>query len=373
MGKQSNRVIQWRIATILMIAFLIIVILYWNRRSEPPETVIFNEPEVYHMLLAKVDANQDEMMRSIKVEHSVTIHSTKADKFNVTVITAYWNIGNVTNGVENQAKSPSKYLAYADSFRYIENPVVAYFDDKIMMEHFLKVRKECKYPTKVLLLDRSQLWGFKIEPQIARIYVDPSYPKKFPNFHSLYNCANHVKYDLMPFTHHINPFATEFFAWLDLGYFRDMPAGLPSYYNFQLTVPQDLDTLKVAYTEVSDRNDQLPISDIFRNCYFWVAGGMFIGRGELLRLISSDYKYHTELFLQNGLANTDQQILYSMYSSRNPNRPRVNLQTYRWDGSTYDEWMYLGEMLRNLWWIRVPIPSDCVACDRKSDLIPFFS
>jgi len=291
----------------------------------------------------------------------------------ITVVTAYWNIGLVSNGDPNQSKDPERYIRYMDSFAYIENPVVAYFDDPVMQEKFQTIRDQSGFPTKTIVFDnRTELWGFSLEPSMKELYAQPDYPKSIPNFHSTYNCAMHAKYDAMPHAVMNNYFNTDYFAWCDLGYFRDMPKGLGSHYNFQMTLPPEFDTKKVAFTQVASRDDKLSLKEIFFQSRFWVAGGFFIGTADPLLKLAEDYRYSTEKFLRMNLSETDQQILYGMYSRFNQDIPRVEIQSYTSDGTTTDSWMFLGELLRGIWWNNHPIPNDCYNCNR-SELIGFFS
>jgi len=290
----------------------------------------------------------------------------------ITVVTAYWNIGAIYNGIPFQSKDPKRYMRYMESYAYIENPVVAYFDDPVMEELFQVIRNRSGLPTKtVLFRNRTKLWAFNLEPRIKEIYSHPDYPKVIPNFHSSYDCATHAKFVAVPHAIQANYFNTEYFAWCDMGYFRDMPAGLKSHYHFRITLPPKFDMEKVAFTEISAPDDKLSLKDIFFKLRFWVASGLFIGRAELLSRLAEDYQYSTEKFLRMNLSETDQQILYGMYSRFNLDIPRTEIQVYLPDGTTRDPWMFLGELLREIWWQNNPIPNECHNCNR-SQLIDFF-
>ena len=290
----------------------------------------------------------------------------------ITIVTAYWNIGSITNGNINQSKDPARYLRYMHSFAYIENPVVAYFDDIIMEMQFLLIRKRARFPTKTILFkNRTELWSFSLESHLQEIHSQPGYPKSIPVFHTSYDVAMHAKYDTMTHAIKNNYFNTEYFAWCDLGIFRDMPGGLGSHYNFRMTLPPEFDREKVAFSQVTPRDDKLGLKDIFFGSRFWVAGGFFLGTTEPLLKLAEDYRYSTEKFLRMNLSATDQQVIYAMYSRFNQDVPQVEIQTYITDGTTTDLWMFLGELLRQIWWNNHPIPDDCHNCNR-SELIPFF-
>ena len=259
-----------------------------------------------------------------------------------------------------------------ESYAYIENPVVAYFDDPIMQRKFEHIRNQAGFPTKTILFqNRTELWGFSLEPRIKEILSRPGYPSQFPGFHSTYQCAMHAKYDAIQHAIVNNYFNTKYFLWCDLGIFRDMPKGLGSHYNFRMTLPPKFDTKKIAFTQVFPRNNGLSLNQIFLELNNWLAGGFFIGTADLLLKLAEDYRNSTEKYIRMNLAATDQQVLYAMYQQYNKDEPRVQIQVYVEDGSTDHFWMFLGELLRNNWWKINPIPDDCHECNR-TQLIDFF-
>ena len=107
-------------------------------------------------------------------------------------------------------------------FRQIDNPVVAYFDDDTFFEAFRNIRNgDLANKTKIVKVDRKDLWAFKLMPKVTRIFSDPMYPKFQPNtVVPEYSCSMHAKYELMIKAINDNYFTTDDFAWIDIGLFR---------------------------------------------------------------------------------------------------------------------------------------------------------
>jgi hypothetical protein len=80
-----------------------------------------------------------------------------------------------------------------------------------------------------------------------------------------------------------------------------------------------------------------------------VAGGMFIGTANLILQFEQLYKRAINYFLDKKIMNTDQQVLYSLYSQegRQALKPEIELQLYSPGKYPGDPWFYLGYHCRN--------------------------
>jgi len=274
----------------------------------------------------------------------------------VTVVTAYWNIGSIEEGIETDAKTPALYYTYADTYMFVLNPVVVYSDDARILERFRNVRANLS--TETILVNRDELWSFKLETRIAKVYSNPLYPKHHPNtVVPLYPCATHAKYDVMSLAVQSNFFNSDYFAWVDMGYWRDMYPELGASYKFGVSLPPQFDSEMVAYTEAFACRPDLSIENIYKKSYTSLTGGLFIGHGDQLLQLAEEYRFVTEKYLRQGLANTDQQVLYAMFSKYNNDTAKVRPQRYVWNQSRLNRWMYLGHLLRDEWYERHHIKS----------------
>jgi len=232
------------------------------------------------------------------------------------------------------------------------NPVVVYSDDTKLLERFRRARGNLT--TELIFMNRTELWSFQLEPRIAKIFAKPKYPKHHPNtVVPLYSCANHAKYDVVSLAIQSNYFNTKYFAWVDLGYWRDMGSELGAEYKFLLTLPPRFNHERVAFTEAFVFVPYASTTQIFLTSWLSMAGGFFIGHGDKMLLLTENYRYTTEKYMKRGLANSDQQVIYAMYAPlANSDTPKVQVQRYAWDKSSIPRWMYLGYYIRNQWYNR---------------------
>ncbi|XP_046567506.1 uncharacterized protein LOC124275868 [Haliotis rubra] len=100
----------------------------------------------------------------------------------ITVVTAYFNIGSFAKGSSANTFTPGKYMHWMKVFGNIRNNLVAYTDSKDVYDLFMNLRR--KFPsntTKVFLIDRHNLWSFSLAEEIRSIYKQPNYPRHRPN------------------------------------------------------------------------------------------------------------------------------------------------------------------------------------------------
>ena len=233
-----------------------------------------------------------------------------------------------------------------DIFSRIENPIVAYFDDKVYFDYFKQLRKkDTIFWEKTLVLEKRKedLWAFKMLPNISKIFSDPNYPKFLPNtVNPEYSCAMHAKYGLVSKTIEMNPFSTDYYAWIDIGLFRDLDHTKMDM--FHIDLPPDFNVSTVAYNQVYPRKKFISPKEIYLSNLVWVCGCFFIGHKEQLTKWVQHYMNYTVYSLQNGLINTDQQVIYAMVNDQQYNLD-INVQVYgpneQWGKGNWNPWFHL--------------------------------
>ena len=140
------------------------------------------------------------------------------------------------------------YMNWASAYRFVTNPLIVYTDSKDFYKFMMKA----------------------------------------------YSATQHAKYALVSNAIRDKHFENEFYAWIDIGYFRN---GV-KYNNFiQLLAPPDIDKNKIAVNQVLNYTKGLSPSTIFRQSKVWVAGGMFIGTANLILQFEQLYKRAINYFL----------------------------------------------------------------------------
>lgn len=258
----------------------------------------------------------------------------------ITVVTSFFDLGMYQKGIGGSVTS-SRYYQWATTFRRMVNPVVAYTDSVPFYEWFQYVRKAKSERTKLYLIKRKDLWAFRMLPNISALFEDPLYPKYHPNtVVPEYSCAQHAKYELLLTSVNNNPFNTALFSWLDIGYFREV---VNVSTEFCIQPPPNFDTGRVAMTRINSVDLNQDIETIFYHNVVWVGGGMLLGESVILSQFCDNYRKAVIRYLERGLMNTDQQIIFAMNTETELDnfKPNVELQLYYPpDNST--SWFYLG-------------------------------
>lgn len=264
---------------------------------------------------------------------------------NVTIVTAYWNLGTFQKGVGGLKFSTNTYFKWASTFKYLVNPLVVYTDCKEFKELMETLRSDRLNNTMIYLLNRTELWPFQLVTQMKSVLDQPGYPKHYPNtVIPEYPAAQHSKYAVVAETIRKGVFANPYFAWLDIGYFRDV---VERKVDFTLDIPPGFDPGKISVNRVEGLSMNIDPFTIFRKNIVWVGGGIFLGKGEALLQFEQLYHRAVKYFLDQQLVNSDQQVLYSMYSKkgREALKPNIELQLYIPKGSG-NPWFYLGYLCR---------------------------
>lgn len=264
---------------------------------------------------------------------------------NVTIVTAYWNLGTFQKGVGGLKFSTNTYFKWASTFKYLMNPLVVYTDCKEFKELMETLRSDRLNNTMIYLLNRTELWPFQLVTQMKSVLDQPGYPKYYPNtVIPEYPAAQHSKYAVVAETIRKGVFANPYFAWVDIGYFRDV---VERKVDFTLDIPPGFDPGKISVNRVEGLSMNIDPFTIFRKNIVWVGGGIFLGKGEALLQFEQLYHRAVKYFLDQQLVNSDQQVLYSMYSKkgREALKPNIELQLYIPKGSG-NPWFYLGYLCR---------------------------
>lgn len=274
--------------------------------------------------------------------------SRKISHSNLTVVTAYWNLGTFRKG-SSQTFTTNTYLTWTKTFQYLMNPLVIYTDCVQFRDLLTKLRSDGKleYQTELVFINRTTLWPFSLLDKIKQVYSQPGYPAHYPNtVNPAYSAAQHAKYAVVSDAVRRNLYNTSYFAWLDIGYFRDL---VKSTQFFELKIPPNLDSSRLAVNLVfHQRMDTRPYS-IFRSNIVWVGGGLFIGARDVVTEFEKIYEKAVLYFLDQKLMNSDQQVLYSLYSKegRKALKPTIELQLFHPTGGG-NPWFYLGYLCRNI-------------------------
>lgn len=264
---------------------------------------------------------------------------------NVTIVTAYWNLGTFQKGVGGLKFSTNTYFKWASTFKFLVNPLVVYTDCKEFKELMETLRSDRLNNTMIYLLNRTELWPFQLVTQMKSVLDQAGYPKYYPNtVIPEYPAAQHSKYAVVAETIRKGVFANPYFAWLDIGYFRDV---VERKVDFTLDIPPGFDPGKISVNRVEGLSMNIDPFTIFRKNIVWVGGGIFLGKGEALLQFEQLYHRAVKYFLDQQLVNSDQQVLYSMYSKkgREALKPNIELQLYIPKGSG-NPWFYLGYLCR---------------------------
>ena len=266
------------------------------------------------------------------------VTSSPQNTDDVTLVTAYFDIGSFQKGtMKGNTYSPGKYAAWMEVFEFIDNPLYVYVDNTKFSDFFKVIRENSNlfHKTKFIIVDRKNLWAFSLQKNISTIFSNPKYPKFYPNtVNANYSCAMHAKYEVMKKSVEDNAFKTKYFAWIDIGLFRDEKDLKCKRQRFHIHTPENLSETEIAYSEVHTPINK-GIKPIMHKNFVWVSGAFFIGIGDVMLKYTIEYMYYTEQFIGLKLINTDQQVIYAMRQPDVHNilrKPKVNIQTYHGGG-----------------------------------------
>jgi hypothetical protein len=261
----------------------------------------------------------------------------------VTVVTAYFDLGTFRKGHSGTYFTRDMYHNWARIFRHVKNPMVIFTDSEFFKLHITAIRNESLMSTKIVLLDRSSSWAFQNIDKIKKIFESSTYPKHYPNtVVPAYACAQHAKYDMIERAAKMNAFSTAYYMWIDIGYFRNRK----SENNFYLTKPPSFDDTKIAFNLINSKLkfDRSPATIMKQNLVL-LGGGLFFGKRDYVIKFAAQFEDAVDFFISQGLSNTDQQVIYAMFSKtgRKYLKPEVELQVYT--PPRDNDWFYLGTIM----------------------------
>ena len=268
-------------------------------------------------------------------------------EYEVTVVTAFFDIGPFEKNIYEGIRTPSYYTKWLSVFEYLNNPLYVYVDSIEYKTLFENVRRNSQRKTKIILVNREDIWGFSLRENISSIYSDPEYPKVVgKTTNAEYTCAMHAKFDVMLKSVNDNKFQTKYFAWLDIGYYRDT---VNATNQFKIYLPPCFDDSRVSYNELYTPRERT-IQQIITNEEVWVGGGIFLAEKNVMRKWVQDYMYFVERFIQLGWISSDQEVIYAM---RQPSihkelgKRRIAIQEYNaYRIFGLDPWFGLGYLCR---------------------------
>ncbi|KAH9504074.1 hypothetical protein Btru_067678 [Bulinus truncatus] len=289
----------------------------------------------------------------------------------MTVVTMFVDLGVFKKGEKAFAyHSPYKYKRWMRTFGRMVNRVVAYFENDEHIEYFRKIRSCLPAShTKIIKIHRGDLPAFKNLAQIRHIYSQPSYPKYHPNtVYPEYSCAMHAKYDVLQRSCIMDFFNTPYFAWVDIGLFRQLDG--TDYPLFKLIPPDKFNPERIGFSQAWPQDPAFPPEYVMKEQMVWVSGSMVLATKEYMLNFTRDYKEAVKELLDQGLSNSDQEVIYSMYSAKMRKPHYTKIKPYLCHrgqlglfGSA-SRYFCLGYVCKNAWEKRVPhikskiMPSD---------------
>ena len=76
---------------------------------------------------------------------------------NLTVVTAFFDLGKFPKGSLSNMRTPDSYKNWMGVYKYLQNPLIIYTDSKKIAQYFEKLRQNSTYITKVISFSRGQL------------------------------------------------------------------------------------------------------------------------------------------------------------------------------------------------------------------------
>ncbi|ELT89657.1 hypothetical protein CAPTEDRAFT_211318, partial [Capitella teleta] len=311
----------------VILTSLVISIIYFlsvGKKTDYPNFRELQGPITTDVKYEEVSFFKPDILQPSNESLSVSPNSREPLSEDVTIVTAFINIGKFQKG-EGATFTPDLYHKWMKVFAQIRNPVIFYLETSQDIILIQNLRKDLDQNlTKIVRLNRTAMWSFSVRDKIAEIYSQPSYPKHHPNtVVPEYSCAMHAKYEVMYTTVMNNPFQTKYFAWLDIGLFRELQSKEP----FKMSLPPNFNPLKVAYTQVYQPFDR-SATKIFLENHVWVCGCFFIAEGNTMLAWVKEYMQAVEHFIHHNIMSTDQQIIYSMFMDDNFDlrKPQTKIQ-----------------------------------------------
>nr|KAI8732796.1 hypothetical protein BgiMline_029521 [Biomphalaria glabrata] len=246
--------------------------------------------------------------------------------YEITMVTLYIPLD------KSQNKFPTDtYRIWMRTFGWMSNKLVALVTDDTTMNHLKKIRSHLPPERTVLIrVNRSQFGSFKDLDRVKKIFSQPHYPIHRPNtVNAEYPITMNAKYDALQMAMDMGHVDTDYIAWVDIGYFRNLLyVKTPKNYSFTLEIPLDFEDTKIGFSEVGPRVSHTTPWDYIRHNIVWVAGGFVLGKKPVIQKFIKNFKRAFQNLLNHSMASTDQQTIGAMYSPQMIKEQNVKLKTY---------------------------------------------
>ncbi|ESO92613.1 hypothetical protein LOTGIDRAFT_162529 [Lottia gigantea] len=257
-------------------------------------------------------------------------YALKHEPDEITIVTALFDLGLVKKGHGVlDYHSPYKYKEWVRPFSKLTNPVVIFVEDDEIAKYVRSVR-HClpKSHTRIIKVSREELWAFSLLEKTRKIFEESTYPKHYPyTTNPEFSCLIHAKYEFLLQAVKKNYFKTPYFAWVDITMFKKLDESGTDV--FKMLPPEKFNREKVGFTQVGPHDPHLDLDFIMMYRAVWVSGSMVLGTNQTLSRFIKRYKSSVEYLLDKGLANTDEHVIYSMYTTHMKKPGQVGIHTYR--------------------------------------------
>ena len=309
---------RWTCVCVFPFSLLTFFLFHFNRRP----------------VISKLDLRADEFHHD-PIENPPVDEKTKIPDYilqpesdEITVVTMFLDLGVFGKQSPKILRKPSHYHNWLRVFGGIANRVVAYLETEDDIDYFRKVRS-ClpANMTKIIKVDRNKLPSFKLLPKIRKLYSDPLYPKHYPNtVYPEYTATMHAKHDVLERSILEDPFKTPYFAWLDVGLFRKLAD--KSFPVFKIVPPENFKPDSIGFSRTSLHNPNLSPRTVIYKKLVWMSGSMALAKKEVMLQFSRDYKQAAEELLDQGLSNSDQEVINAMYTKDMIKPHYIKIQPY---------------------------------------------
>ena len=268
-----------------------------------------------------------------KAPHRDNRVTAKIISNDVTIVTAYFDIGTVDGASKHQRK---EYAEWAAGFKWIKNPVYAFFNAEEDATTFRHIRKT-QPSTQIRKVHRNEIWAFSLHEAIKLIFMRRGYTPLRATAKANYSSVMNSKYDFIEIAIRENPFQTKYFCWMDYGYLRRLKRTSNS--SMVAHLPPRFNKSRVAYSAYPSRSKHLkyPFSaqQVIGERRFWVSGGFFIGSTDVLKQMIEQYKHTILALIKLGWMGTDENALFYMLQPNNNITRTVDIQAYHGKGKSF--------------------------------------
>ena len=314
----ASQFVRWTCGGVIFLFLLTFFLLYFVERPVPSK------------LCPRADDSDFDHTEKppVKKKTKIPDYILQHESDEITVVTMFLDLGVFGKGSPKNNRGPLNYHNWLRVFGGIANRVIAYMEKDNDIDYFWKIRS-ClpANMTKIIKVDRNTLPSFKLLPKIRKLYSTPSYPKHYPGtVYPEYTATMHAKHDVLERSILEDPFKTPYFAWLDVGLFRNL-ANI-SFPVFKMVPPKNFEPESIGFSQTSLHNPNLSPKEITYGMRVWMSGSMALAKKEIMLNFSRDYKQAAEELLDQGLSNSDQEVINAMYTKEMIKPHYIKIQPY---------------------------------------------